>query len=189
MINEKGIWSLDTAEKSHYHSVNLAEFIAKEFDKNVTVNDIGCGDGYYCKYLSDKGFKKIQAFEGTPDIENMGVYNPIIQTDLSEYINKKYIKKESNSICLEVGEHIPKEYESVFLDNICNLTINKIIFSWAVIGQGGEGHVNCQDNDYIIEQMKTRGFEVDVKKTKQLRDIDFNGLTYFKNTLFYMVRK
>ena len=59
---------------------------------------------------------------------------------------------------LEVGEHIPKEYEDIFINNLHNNNNKGIILSWAILGQGGFGHVNEQNNDYIKSKMSNLGY-------------------------------
>ena len=39
-------------------------------------------------------------------------------------------------LCLEVGEHIPKKYESVLIDNIASHARVGAVISWAIPGQG-----------------------------------------------------
>jgi hypothetical protein len=85
--------------------------------------------------------------------------------------------------CLEVGEHIPVQYEQTFIDNVCRAAKNDIVLSWAIIGQGGDGHVNCRNNDYVINQMAIRGFTIDIGKSNQLRNCA--NLFWFKNTVMY----
>jgi hypothetical protein len=70
---------------------------------------------------------------------------------------------------LEVGEHIPKEFEQMFLNNVTNMAIKDIVMSWAPPGQGGTGHVNLQEQSYVLEQMAQRGFCIDQEKTEKLR--------------------
>jgi hypothetical protein len=41
--------------------------------------------------------------------------------------------------------------------------------SWAFPNQPGEGHVNCQPAEYIIEEMYKRGFLVDYYKSNEFR--------------------
>jgi hypothetical protein len=84
-------------------------------------------------------------------------------------------------ISIEVGEHIPKEFEQVFIDNICSHTNSKLILSWAIVGQGGDGHVNCQNNDYIIAKLKEKGFEHDEYNSSVLRDIVANSMPIIFN--------
>jgi len=72
-------------------------------------------------------------------------------------------------ISMEVAEHIPKAFESVFLDNVCRHAEEGVILSWAVPGQGGHSHINNQPIDYVIKQMKNRGFEIDQALSKEIK--------------------
>ena len=81
---------------------------------------------------------------------------------------------------LEVGEHIPREHEQTFLDNVCRYANELIVLSWAVEGQAGLGHVNCRNNDYIVEQMRQRGYVLD-DTTSKLREAA--QVPWFKDTL------
>jgi tryptophanyl-tRNA synthetase len=90
-------------------------------------------------------------------------------------------------LSLEVGEHIPKEYESVFIDNVCSHTNNLLIISWAVVGQGGDGHINCQNNEYVINQIESRGLLYNPLKSKELRESATIG--WFKNTIMVFYKK
>ncbi len=72
-------------------------------------------------------------------------------------------------ISMEVAEHIPKTFESVFLDNVCRHAEEGVILSWAVPGQGGHSHVNNQPIEYVIKQMKNRGFEIDQALSKEIK--------------------
>ena len=52
-------------------------------------------------------------------------------------------------LSLEVGEHLPKRHEAAFLENCHRHNARGMVLSWATRGQGGTGHVNEQDNDYV----------------------------------------
>jgi|GEM_PF-6386818 len=72
-------------------------------------------------------------------------------------------------IALEVAEHLPKEHEETFLDNLIGIAKDDgwIILSWAKKGHGGLGHVNEQNEDYVLLQrwLKKDGL---VKNKRQL---------------------
>jgi hypothetical protein len=52
------------------------------------------------------------------------------------YLSKPQIfNKVDWVICLEVGEHIPKQFENILFDNMCNHATEGIIMSWAFPGQ------------------------------------------------------
>ena len=163
MITETGYWTSDDTEAIHVHDPRLANWILNylQDDKDKQLIDFGCGMGDYLKKLHDNGFSNLHGFEGevrkgSPKfIKNWDLSNPI-----KNYEGYNSLKKSAyNTICLEVGEHIPKQYESIFLDNITSLTTNKIILSWAIIGQLGDGHVNCMNNDEVILKMDKLGFK------------------------------
>ncbi len=90
-------------------------------------------------------------------------------------------------LSLEVGEHIPKEYERVFIENLHRHNINGIVLSWALKGQGGFGHFNEQNNDYIKELMAEYGYFNDVEAENSLRKKA--TLWWFKNTIMVFRKK
>jgi hypothetical protein len=132
-------------------------------NKPSLVYDFGCGFGDYTKGISKFGIETI-GFEAYPDKRN---YENIQQADLSKPLLLD--RKADISISLEVGEHIPAEFEDIFIDNICNNSKDIVVLSWAVEGQSGDGHINCRSNDHIIAQMSKRGFIFDesILKTRK----------------------
>jgi tryptophanyl-tRNA synthetase len=62
-----------------------------------------------------------------------------------------------------------------FIDNICTSSTKYLIISWAIEGQGGDGHVNCRNNDYVINEISKRNFHYDEKLTHFLQ-IPWTGL-------------
>lgn len=139
--------------------------------------DFGCGMGDYAKVMLQNNIK-VDAYDGNPNTKELtGGIGSIL--DLSNNFDLK--KKYDCVFTLEVGEHLPSQYESIFLDNICRHTEKFIILSWAVEGQGGDGHVNCRNNNYVIDQMNIRNFVLCPQESNYLR---FNSsLPWFKNTI------
>jgi hypothetical protein len=179
-IADNGSWLNKTNEGQRF-DVSLAGAIA-EFCRAhilVTVLDLGCGDGSYVRYLNESpNIFMSTGVDGNPNTEILAGSN-CWQADLSQPL---YLPKPIDLIVsLEVGEHIPVEYESVFLDNVVKYAKKWIILSWAVPGQGGDGHINCRDNDYIIEKMAQRGFIINWEESFKLRAE--SSLSWFKNTL------
>lgn len=164
-ISSTGFW-ISNEDDQHVYIPELSKEINKfVLDNNIkTVYDFGCGRGEYLDQLT-KAYPDIQAtgFEGH---QTDGVYKNIIKQDLSE---KMEISTVDLVISIEVGEHIPKEFEQTFLDNISNHAKNHIILSWAIVGQTGLGHINCQENKYIIKEMISRGWVFDKNRTQNMR--------------------
>jgi hypothetical protein len=89
-------------------------------------------------------------------------------------------------LCLEVGEHLPAQYEETFLDNVDAQNRCGAILSWAVEGQAGKGHVNMHNNDYIIGAMTRRGYTYDAATSQAGRDVA--TLPWMKNTFMLFTR-
>jgi tryptophanyl-tRNA synthetase len=145
------------------------------FDNTHSFVDLGCGDGSYTKTLIKNGYKCI-GYDGNP-------LTPIIAEgcfilDLSKPIN---IGKYDVVLSLEVGEHIPAEYESIFLNNLRDASSKYIVLSWAIEGQPGTGHVNCRNNEYVIKQMDKRSFIYKPELSEILRG--YSSLPWFRNTI------
>jgi hypothetical protein len=163
---------------SYYFDAPLSNNICNYLlSKNIkTVYEFGCGGGLYTKNMLNHGLD-VDSSDGNPNIVEIsgGVS---YRLDISKKLN---LNKRNAVLCLEVGEHVPEKYESVLLDNICNSSDSTIILSWAVEGQGGNGHVNCKNNDYIINQIENRGFIFNNYVTNSLRNN--SDLNWFKNTI------
>jgi hypothetical protein len=178
-INEKGFWETNT-DIGHIHDNLLSEKLVSFLNENniKTLVDFGCGMADYVKAINKTNII-CEAYDGNPNTEKLtnGIGKVL---DLSKPfdLNKKF----DCVLSFEVGEHIPKQYEQFFLDNICKHTDKLIILSWAVIGQGGDGHVNCQNNDYIISQLEKRNFIYNENASIELRNSVSNA-KWFKNTI------
>ena len=178
-INNLGFWET-TDGSGHVHDRSLSDALASYLliTGHKTVVDFGCGLGDYAKDFKAVNLT-VEAFDGNPNTEALS--NGIGRVlDLSKpfYLQKKFDAVMS----LEVGEHIPAEFEVLFLDNICKHVKKTLIISWAVEGQRGDGHVNCRNNDYIIKQVKERGFKYNKKASEELRKAATNA-SWFSNTL------
>lgn len=188
-INAVGYWedmSPHDIQKEHAFDDRLCAQI-KLFlkgENTTSVADLGCGLGNYTNEINKDGTIQCEGFDGNPA-------TPILTNDMCKVLDlsKPYVfgKTYDWVMSLEVGEHIPKEYEHILIDNICNAAEHGVILSWAIKGQGGAGHVNCQNNDYIINVMGGKGFAYDEDASSTLRK---NAtLSWFKNTVMVFRKK
>lgn len=175
MIHPHGYWLEINNDNTHVCDQTLCDSIIKMF-KVKTAVDIGCGNGAYTHNLIDSGIDCC-GFDGSPltYILTSGLCSVM---DFSQPV---MIGKFDLVLCLEVGEHVPNEYEKVFIDNICNASQKWICLSWGIPGQPGYGHVNCQTNEYIINELKSRGFNYRNDLSLILREN--STFDWFKNTL------
>jgi len=180
IINSKGFWENPSTE-GHYDDVVLLSELKRIIHENQihSLVDMGCGSGFYASNFKDI-LHDVKCFDGNPhtyEITN-GLCNVL---DFSQPFNLN--KTFDCVMSLEVGEHIPKQFESIFLDNISKHSHNLILLSWAILNQPGDGHVNCQENSYIINEMKKRGFEYDERESQKIRQS--NVIWWFKNTFMF----
>lgn len=186
MINETGYWEKHAAPSWHAHSDELNEWLLNYLNeyKTETIIDFGCGMGTYLENFHKNGFKNLIGLEGDP-IRTDFVFDVLKQNLAHNFdLNKKGIV-----ISLEVGEHIPQQYQNIFLDNLERHCKNLLIISWAVRGQGGVGHFNELNNDEIIPEIEKRGFELIEEDTKSIRNCIKTNCFYFKNTLMIFKKK
>lgn len=172
-INQRGFWENETAE-GHGHDEGLAkaivEFLEQEKEalgeERLVVYDFGCGDGWYTNYFNQHRGIICLGYDGNPYTEELTDYD----CDILDLSVPHHLIRSDWVLSLEVGEHIPEEYETIFIENLVNNARRGVILSWAVPGQGGDGHVNCRPNKYIIERMGEYGFYVDVDSSIELRE-------------------
>jgi len=178
-IHPHGYWYGTNVKNHHVCDEQLANAIVDFFNQESinTIGDFGCGNGDYLKLLIEEGYSCI-GYDGYP--QTYEITDGIGFTlDLAEPI---FLDKTFDwIISLEVGEHIPKEFEKTFIENIHRHNSKGIILSWATKGQPGFGHFNTQNNDYIKDLMKTYGYINDTEAENFLRSKA--SLWWFKNTL------
>jgi hypothetical protein len=174
-IAKTGYWSGNT-EANHKFDLPLAEAIKMLLIKENILNvlDVGCGYGYYVDHLSNNSKLVCAGIDGNPDTD----VNPLCRVhDLTTPFN--HVTDSECVLCLEVGEHIPKQFTSQFLSNIKNGKPKVIILSWAIPGQGGDGHVNELPNEDVINMFSE--YTYDIETSQKLRDAA--SLWWFKNTI------
>ena len=162
----------------HQHSNKLMLKILEYFPKEVPVIDIGCGHNFYVSVLIYAGYRASGC-----DMVDLGSKH-FFEYDVTKPIAGRD-SRVRNVISLEVGEHIPMELSAGYMDNLCRFR-GDVIMSWAVPGQAGIGHVNCQPPEWVIEQMLKRGYCIDALRTGSLRQsVEDCHCSWFKNTLMY----
>ena len=178
MPSKTGIWNQEEADANHIFSYRIAQWLGVFFEKNKNLFDFGCGKGAYCKYFEDIGFRNTLGIDG--EIYNNIENKAFAKADLSLPFD---LNIKGNVLCLEVGEHIPEESLDVFIDNLTTHCSGWLILSWAVPGQDGIGHVSCRANQWVIDQMNSRGFIYAPIETNEIRKVPEGFVNYFKETL------
>jgi Methyltransferase domain len=178
-IHPQGYWL--SYEEGHFFDDTLAQELGLLL-RGKSVCDFGCGPGKYVHWLRKIGLE-CDGYDGNPNTNalSLGACHPL---NLAEPVHLQ--KRYDVVISLEVAEHIPMQYESIFLDNLARHAREMIVLSWAVPGQLGDGHVNCRMNVYAIYQLWRRGFQIRPTLTVSLRN--HCSLPWFAHTLMVFSR-
>lgn len=182
-VSDTGFW-ISNNDNEHRFVPELSQAINDYVIANniKTIYDFGCGRGEYLQGLQElDSTLELTGFEGH---QTDGIFNNIVKQDLSI---KMELSPVDMVISIEVGEHIPKEFEQTFIDNISNHAKGHIFLSWAIVGQSGLGHINCQNNDYIISQFADRGWKIEKDISNTTRSKMPNGI-WLKNTIMIFTK-
>ena len=182
-IDKRGYWVTDNTSE-HKFDTNVAEETLKILnEKNLkTLFDAGCGPGEYTKYFTENGIECI-CCDGNPFTPKLTNGKGFV-LDLSKPFSMG--PKFDCVFSLEVGEHTPAEYESIFIRNLVDHSKNFIVLSWATIGQGGYGHFNERPNEYIENLLLEYGYVRNKLLEERVRINSF--WWWFRNTIMIFER-
>jgi len=120
----------------------LAIFIRDIIRPNMVL-DIGCGPGHFVDSINDVG---INCFGFDTDERVVGKKN-LFRDNI---LDTRFVA--DTCICLEVFEHIDSEYNDDLVEKVSTMFLDTLIFTAAIPGQGGVGHINCQPKEYWSEK-------------------------------------
>ena len=124
-----------------------------------SVIDIGCNRGIYLEGFQSAGCEVLGIDSDEQALSKAKV--PTIRLDITNGLNPK---KYDLALCLEVLEHIEEAKSDKVISNICK-GADTVVFSAALPGQGGDGHINCQQKAHWIEKFKANGYSQDIEET------------------------
>ena len=148
----------------------------------ASVLDIGCGPGTYVDSLRSCGVKALgldidERVHGKEHLTYKSLFD--IQDEQAEVV-----------LCMEVAEHVPAEQADQLVERVVSTVQHTLIWTAAQPGQGGVGHINCQDPDYWAKKIAGHGLVRNTKKEQELRDYARSGyhMGWFVNNLLYFER-
>lgn len=120
--------------------------------------DVGCGTGTFLSVLTRLGTERVLGVDGDwvdrnfLDIDASDFIQHNLETDLE--INEKF----DLAICLEVAEHLSDDIADSLIASLTRMS-DLVLFSAAIPGQGGNGHINERWQSYWARKFKKNGFE------------------------------
>jgi SAM-dependent methyltransferase len=119
-----------------------------------SVIDVGCGEGHWLRVFKNHGATDVLGLDGEY-VPHGKDRHEFYACDLAQpfYLNQKC----DLAVSLEVAEHLPIERAESFVDDLAKLA-PVVLFSAAIPGQEGTGHVNCQWPSWWAEHFAARDF-------------------------------
>ena len=178
-----GFFTGGSADNHIYDEPLCAALIEYLKDQQVqSVADLGCGGGQYTRAIKDAGME-CDGYDGNPNtVEMTNGLCSVLNLAEPVTLGRSY----DCVLSLEVGEHLPKEFEEIFVDNVKRHSNRMIVVSWAIPNQSGLGHFNEQPNEYVQALFETHGFKRDIEAEKPLRAA--SKFHWFKNTILVFVK-
>ena len=170
-------------------TLRSAEVILDLLFSKIKINsiiDFGCATGIWLVECKKKGAKNCLGIDGD------WVDKELLELNDKEFTvhNLNAMKYVTNSkydlaICIEVAEHLTKEMGDFLLESLTESS-DVILFSAAVKGQGGTGHINEQPQYYWAEKFALRGYVcIDLIRPEIWGDDKVNVI-YKQNMLLYI---
>ncbi|CAD7929525.1 unnamed protein product [Amoebophrya sp. A120] len=129
--------------------------------------DFGAGGGHYAKWLNDTGLLTAFAYDGIQGVTDV-TKGAVQYWNLVED-QDGHPRTYDYGMCLEVLEHIPKEFSGSVITTISKYVKNRLIMSWSS-DREGIGHVNCKGEEEWVPYVESFGWKQNKELTFMLKN-------------------
>ena len=137
------------------------------------VIDVGCGEGWWAAEFANRGCAEVVGVDGayvkgSPllcDVEGPAPHTGGAAAFLARDLTEPFAlalgvrHRWDLAVSLEVAEHLPPDRAHSFVADLCWLAPT-VLFSAAIPGQGGAGHINEQWPGYWADMFAANGYRV-----------------------------
>ena len=131
----------------------------------LSINDFGAGVGQYGHELQRDGCRW-HGYDGAGDVDEY-------TTGLVHFVDLTMplaLPRADWVVSLEVGEHVPRQFERAYIENLHVHNCRGVILSWAQPNQPGHGHVNAHSPAYVRDIFQELGYAYDDRLSQAMRN-------------------
>lgn len=163
---------------------NVAPIITALYGVPRSVVDVGGGLMPWLEALGEVGASELYGLDSVP--EDMLPASKFSRRYQEIDLNLSFTLPSSFdlALCLEVGEHLAPSSADNLVRSLASLS-SIIVFSAAVPGQGGTGHINEQWQSWWASKFQRAGFWADTRLRDQIWDNESVNWWYRQNTIVY----
>lgn len=133
--------------------------LVRQLIRAHTVVDVGCGEGWWAHEFAQGGAAVVGVDSRHLTSSPLDRATQFVAHDLTEPLPLPAFGGFDLAVCLEVGEHLPAARADGLVADLCALA-PVVLWSAAIPGQGGAGHVNEQWPDYWVQRFTAHGMTV-----------------------------
>jgi SAM-dependent methyltransferase len=161
--------------------------IVHEWVKPRSVVDVGCGDGTWLEMFAARGCHVVGIDSDWVPRDRLRIApDQFIAHDLALSLPESlYSRAFDLAVSLEVAEHLPESRADGFVHDLARLA-DRVMFSAAVPGQGGYGHINEQPHEYWIERFEDLGFAHTALLQRRFKHNEAVASWYRANVLIFV---
>ena len=123
-----------------------------------SVVDVGCGMGTWLHAFAECGLTDILGCDGNDVDRSLLAIPPPLFRRIDLRVDVSLDRRFDLALSLEVAEHLPESCAPGFVRSL-TAAAPSVLFSAAIPGQGGTGHLNEQWQDYWRDLFATHGFQ------------------------------
>jgi hypothetical protein len=144
----------------------LAKVILDQIEFS-SVFDVGCANGFLLEGFMAAG-KRVGGIELSPDVRFILSPELNLCVEVGDFSGAK--GRWDLVTCVEVAEHIPPSRSEDLVETLCRLATDRILFSAALPGQKGHGHINCRPKSDWLNWFEEKGWVPSDSTTKKVRE-------------------
>jgi SAM-dependent methyltransferase len=117
--------------------------------------DVGCGEGWWCQAALNLDVRN--AYGVDADTIYGAHWDAEEGAPLPMFMTAQRGEKWDVALCLEMAEHVSPAAGDWLVSELCRVA-RAVVWSAAIPGQGGDGHVNEQWPDYWTDRFNENGW-------------------------------